>query len=219
MFILSTADSLQHVRSVGKLYSHLHKLLRVSIYPSVTVPLNCCTVYGYNDLLVDYIETVTLSQKPLPLFTHSIDCRLNKSITPHSIDQSLLYYSMESALSTTNQPYSQSVKFRPLLSRLTCFVMLPLPPSISPSPSLSPSLPLSLSLSPSISLSPSLSPCPPGTRRHINIPLLSGVLLRGLCLGRECSHVATERDSSRERREAVETGARPSLGHVQPLAR
>ena len=78
--------------------------------------------------------------------------------------------------------------------------------SHSLSPSLSPSLPLSL-------------PCPPGTRRHINIPLLGGVLLRRLCLGRECGHVATERDSSRERRDAVETGAHPSLGHVQPLAR
>ena len=69
------------------------------------------------------------------------------------------------------------------------------------------------------SFSPLPLPLPPGTRGHIIISLLNGVLLRGFCVGSECSHVATERDSPRERRETVETGTHPSLGHVQPLAR
>ena len=37
-------------------------------------------------------------------------------------------------------------------------------------------------------------------------------------MGGECCDVETERDPSREGREAVQTGPHPSLGHVQPLA-
>jgi histone-lysine N-methyltransferase SETD3 len=198
-------DALQHVRSVGKLYSHLHKLLRAHGDTSFYL---YSVGFFYEDF-VWAVSAVMSRQNEVPHGTEG-EKQSKLALIP-------LWDMCNHWLGTISTDFNTELRacdcFSPNAVRagkeLRIFygarsnAELFLHQGFVYPPNTGDTLRIKL-----------------GSRRHLLLPLLCGFLLRGLCVGGERGHVETERGPARDGGgEAVETGTHPTLGHVQPLAR